>query len=428
MKRIFKFKIFMLFVFAIILNSCKMNNYAINNETVIQQNNNSSNIITNLSDDDYKLKQVIVLSRHNIRAPLSEKGSLLDSITPHKWFEWTSKPSQLSIRGGVLETEMGQFFRKWLEKEGLFEENYDPKNINSDTDDVRIYSNSKQRTIATANYFLTGLFPVSDIDVEHHMEFDKMDPVFNPVLTNINDKFKNRANKQIEELFSNIINDLKSDYKLLEDVIDFEQSDDFKNKKISNFKTDDTKIILNENEEPNMTGSLKTTSQISDALLLQYYESDENDTTFGKNLNLADWENIVKIKDLYVDVLFSAPMVATNVSHPLVKEIFKELNNENRKFTYLCGHDSNLTSLISALNINKYSLPNAIETKTPIGCKLVFSKWIKNKNNKISTNSEINNKNEEYITVDMIYQTVDQIKGLKMLNEKKLTCNISTKF
>ena len=26
----------------------------------------------------------------------------------------------------------------------------------------------------TANYFLTGLFPVSDLDVEHHMEYDTM--------------------------------------------------------------------------------------------------------------------------------------------------------------------------------------------------------------------------------------------------------------
>ena len=47
---------------------------------------------------DYQLKQVVVLSRHNIRSPMSEKGSILDEITPHDWFEWTSNPSELSLR------------------------------------------------------------------------------------------------------------------------------------------------------------------------------------------------------------------------------------------------------------------------------------------------------------------------------------------
>ena len=33
--------------------------------------------------DGYKLQQVVVLSRHNIRAPLSTTGSALDLATPH---------------------------------------------------------------------------------------------------------------------------------------------------------------------------------------------------------------------------------------------------------------------------------------------------------------------------------------------------------
>ena len=65
--------------------------------------------------DDYTLKKVVVLSRHNIRAPLSGEGSFLSTATPHTWFQWTADTSQLSLRGGILETMMGQYFRKWLE-------------------------------------------------------------------------------------------------------------------------------------------------------------------------------------------------------------------------------------------------------------------------------------------------------------------------
>ena len=61
----------------------------------------------------YKLKEVVILSRHNIRSPLSTNGSALSKMTPHEWMEWSSAASELTLRGGVLETEMGQFFRKW---------------------------------------------------------------------------------------------------------------------------------------------------------------------------------------------------------------------------------------------------------------------------------------------------------------------------
>ena len=65
-----------------------------------------------LSHEGYFLEQVVVLSRHNIRSPLSSKGSALDTMTPHEWVEWSSKPSDLSVRGGTLETEMGQYLTR----------------------------------------------------------------------------------------------------------------------------------------------------------------------------------------------------------------------------------------------------------------------------------------------------------------------------
>ncbi len=53
------------------------------------------------ADGKYTLDKVVVLSRHNIRSPLSGSGSLLGDITPHTWFQWTSQPSELSVRGAV---------------------------------------------------------------------------------------------------------------------------------------------------------------------------------------------------------------------------------------------------------------------------------------------------------------------------------------
>ena len=129
------------------------------------------------ADKAYALDKVVVLSRHNIRSPLSGGGSLLGDITPHEWFQWTSNPSELSLRGAMLETIMGQYFRLWLEEEGLFPENYRP-----DEKTVRFYANAKQRTLATARYFSAGLLPVAETYIESHAPYDTMDPTFTPAL------------------------------------------------------------------------------------------------------------------------------------------------------------------------------------------------------------------------------------------------------
>ena len=100
---------------------------------------------TDAFHDAYTLQEIVVLSRHNIRSPLSGPESALGRITPHTWYPWSSAPSELSLRGGVLETEMGQYFRLWAEREGLFAHNAQP-----DDTEVRFYANSMQRTIATA--------------------------------------------------------------------------------------------------------------------------------------------------------------------------------------------------------------------------------------------------------------------------------------
>lgn len=356
------------------------------------------NIRTTLSREGYTLEQAVVLSRHNIRAPLSGEGSALDTITPHTWFNWSAEASQLSVRGGTLETEMGQYFRKWLESEGLFDPNYQPEESA-----VRIYANSKQRTIATSKFFAAGLLPVYNADIEYHMDFDTMDPTFNPVFTYMSDEYEKDVDEEMHKSFDPVIESLSDNYELLEEVIDVKESEDYKNGSFTGFDTDDSVFAFAEGKEPGVDGSLKTACQISDALVLQYYEEpDKEKAAFGHDLTDEQWEAISEIKDVYVDVLFTSPSVAVNVAHPLLEEIANELNTEGRQFSFLCGHDSNLASVLSALDVEEYSLPYTIEKKTPIGSKIVICRWK-------------NEKGEELISLDLVYQTTDQLRDMPIL-------------
>ncbi len=348
--------------------------------------------------DNYQLKEMVVLSRHNIRSPLSGNGSALGNLTPHAWFKWTSGPSELSLRGGQLETMMGQYFRQRLVKDGLMTENYLPKD-----GEMRFYANSMQRTIATAQYFSSGMLPVANVKIEHKFAPSKMDPVFNPQLTFVSDAFRSQAMKEISAMggakgLQGINDKLSSQYRTLEKTLDLKDSPMAKKNGFTKFRNDDLQIMLEVNKEPAMKGSLKLANSASDAFILQYYE--EADTTkagFGHKLSQKEWEQVASVKDVYGDVLFTAPSVAINVAHPLLQEMNRELAQPGRKFTFLCGHDSNIASVLAALDVKEYSLPNSIEKKTPIGSKLVIEKFA-------------GKDGKEYAAMSLVYQNTKQLR------------------
>jgi glucose-1-phosphatase len=364
------------------------------------QNSNSDKF-----KENYELKEVVVLSRHNIRAPLSGPNSMLGKVTSHQWTNWTANASELTLRGGVLETMMGQYFRKWLEAEGLFKDGQCPN-----ADDVLIYSNSMQRTIATAEYFQAGFLPTCNRNFFHRFTPSKMDPVFFPRLTKVSEDFKQQAMKEINAMggkkgLVGLTESLKPSFETLKRVLDMQDSPACKENNICELNDYNTQLVFKLGDEPNLSGSLKLATQIADALILQYFEvPDAKAAAFGKDMTTEDWESISKIKDVYGDILFAAPVVAKNVAHPLLTYINDELNAKTRKFTFLVGHDSNISSVTSALEFEEYSLPNTIEKKTPIGSKLVFEKWQDKATKK------------EYIRVNMVYQTTEQLRQLLPLN------------
>ena len=366
---------------------------------------------------DYKLQQVTILSRHNIRAPLSATGSALDQATPYTWIDWTSNASELTMRGGTQETMMGQYVRKWLEAEGLIPENYQPE-----PGAVRFYANSKQRTIATAQFFSSGFLPVANVDLETHVDYDTMDPVFSPSFTFMSDSYRDAALEQITTMdgakgIEDVASDLADSYSLIEDVVDYTGSDAYKAGEIGDLDTTDTQITLELGKEPATSGSLKTACQLSDALVLQYYESPSaTDAAFGHDLTFDEWRRVSQSKDAFIDILYTAPLIATNIAHPLLQEIGSEMDAQGRLFSFLCGHDSNLASVLAALEAEEYELPGAIEVKTPIGSKLVFERWA-------------NADGDEFGRVRLLYQSVDQLREGSMLSgtEAPMSCDMSFK-
>ena len=349
--------------------------------------------------EKYELKEVVVMSRHNIRSPLSSGGAAYKRVTPHEWFNWTSASSQLSLRGGVLETEMGQFFRKWVVSEGLLPENYRPKG-----DEVSFYANSRQRTIATAKYFSAGFLPYANVNIGYKYEEEKMDPLFFTQFTKVSDAYRQQVFDEMQTLHGGPqawMASVQPALTLMEEVLDMSQSPAALEGDTLHFTYDDTAFIIEKGDEMRMKGGYTLANSVADALVLQCYES-ESLAPFGHELTLEQWRSIAGVKEVYDGILFTLYSVAVNIANPLVTRIREELQRDDRKFMFLCGHDSNLASISAAMRFVLPETENAIELHTPIGSKLVFEKW--------------SNGSEEFVAVNLVYQAVDQLHGRTLLS------------
>ena len=242
----------------------------------------------------YELKEVVVMSRHNIRSPLSSGGAAYKRVTPHQWFLWSSPSSELSLRGGVLETEMGQFFRQWVVDAGLLPDNYRPEG-----DEVLFYANSRQRTFATAKYFSAGFLPFANVEITHKLQEDKMDPVFKPQFTKMNDKYRQQIVSEMEALHGGPqawMAAQQSTLTLMEQVLDMSHSLAAQND-TTHFWYDDVQFTLEKGDEPRMTGGYTLANSVADALVLQCYET-ESMTAFGHELTMDQWRAICAVKEV----------------------------------------------------------------------------------------------------------------------------------
>src|SRR5947209_1760575 len=322
--------------------------------------------------EGYQLEQVLLMSRHNLRAPIADNGSVLEQSTAQAWPKWDVPGGWLTTKGGSLEVSMGHYMREWLTDQGLVPSGECPA-----PQSFYAYANSLQRTVATAQFFINGAFPGCGVPVHHQEKIGTPDPVFHPVITNNSPEFKERAVQTMEK-YSEELN-LTDNYRLLEDVVGYSNSLMCTEKQQCELTAMRDIFSANATEEPGADGPLKVANSMVDSFTLQYYEGFPLDqVAWGQIKTDQQWRVLSQLKNGYQGTLFTTPEVADNVAAPLVKYIQRALVGEDAangpKVTLLVGHDANIASLLTALQSKPYELPEQYE-QTPIGGKVMFQRW-----------------------------------------------------
>ena len=107
--------------------------------------------------------------------------------------------------------------------------------------------------------------------------------------------------------------------------------------------------------------------------------------------------------------------MSVDCAHLLVSEIADELGKDGRRFSFLCGHDSNQSSLLHALGVTDYDLPDTLETKTPIGGKILFEVWE-------------SKKGEQLCNIRYVYATTEQVRNLDLLSLENAPASYDLEF
>lgn len=351
---------------------------------------------------DYQLQQVLIMSRHNLRAPLGDNGSLLQQSSPNRWPQWDVPGGELTTKGGVLEVYMGHYMREWLTAQKLLTSGECPAANN-----VYVLANSLQRTVATAQFFVNGAFPGCDIPVHHQEKMGTMDPTFNPVITIDSPEFSQQAVQAMEQKEESYA--LTESYKLLEQIVNYPQSPACKEKQPCLLSTEKNSYSARYQHEPGVSGPLKIGNSLVDAFTLQYYQGFPLDqVAWGEIKTDKQWQLLSKLKNSYQDTLFTTPEVARNIAKPLVRYMNKALVEEagkGPKITVLVGHDSNIASLLAALDFRPYQLHDQDE-RTPIGGQIVFQRWHDGAGKR------------DLMKIEYIYQSKEQLRNTQALTLK----------
>ena len=108
------------------------------------------------------------------------------------------------------------------------------------------------------------------------------------------------------------------------DTVDMQDSEIYQSGQYGDLLTDASGYKIEEAKEPDVTGTIKTASQVADALILQYYEDpDATEAAFGHTLTEEDWAAIGQLQTTFLEMRHGAPIVALNITHPRFRNLRK---------------------------------------------------------------------------------------------------------
>jgi 4-phytase / acid phosphatase len=334
--------------------------------------------------DQGELKLVLVLSRHGVRSPTAQPGTL-DAFANQPWPTWPVAPGYLTPHGKQLMRIMGGWYRDYYAHAGLLSaQGCLPANA------LFVLADDEQRTLESARGLMAGFEPGCDVPI-HASPKTGADALFAHDFSQISDADRALA-------AASVLGRIGGDPERLAlanaGLLEFMQQTLFGCKPASCEKAQlKGKKWLNDQASSisaaqddgllKIKSPLHNASTFAENFYLQYTEGMPMSQVAWGRITSMQLGQLLALHSLYSDISLRTPVVAKAYAGTLAQRILATLQQTagaigptKAKMVFLVGHDTNIETLAGLLDLHWLMAEQPADPASPGGA-LVFELWRK---------------------------------------------------
>ncbi|MEP7327941.1 MAG: histidine-type phosphatase [Betaproteobacteria bacterium] len=338
-----------------------------------------------VAQSDEALQKVVILSRHGVRSSLHSAAEMAN-WSRDSWPAWGVPEGDLTPRGAELATQMGRYYRQYLNAQGAMPAEGCPAGGS-----VYIYADVMQRTRVTAQSLINGMARDCGITVRSRGDV-KLDALFHPLQAGVCKLDPMVAQTRVLERAGGNINgltrDLKAPFAMLQSALGC-----CKPALCTAFGKGETCTLPDlptallpaaDGSHLGMLGGLAIASTSAELILLEYAD--------GKPLPEVGWgratppqmTQMFRLHTEYFDLTERTPYLARKMGSSLLTKIAAAVTSarslgfgppepavRDARFVAYVGHDTNIVNLAGMLDTT-WLQPGYQRNQTPPAGALMF--------------------------------------------------------
>lgn len=319
-----------------------------------------------------RVERVVMIMRHGVRAPIVGEAPL-DTQTGAPWPTWSVPPEHLTARGATALEVLGRSDRRWLAGLGVL-----PARGCPTEGQVRIWTNTAQRTIASGEAFAQGLTPGCGTRVGHRPQ-GEVDPLFEPLRAGVAPFDPAAAIASIQAYTGGVDRlaaRLRPALDELDQVLDCDAAKPCSPRRASAVTPSADGLGID------LTGPVRDASGTAQVLLLQYVEGLSPAPKSWRAIKPSALKRLGALHAALFDVFTRPPYMTARQAGPLSRRVLETFDAPGTGgVDVFMGHDTNVTAMAAALGAT-LDAPGYATGDVPPGGALIFMSLVDDAGNR----------------------------------------------
>lgn len=335
--------------------------------------------------DDNKLQKVVIVSRHGVRNSIVGPAEMAN-WSRDAWPTWDVPLGDLTARGAQLATQMGRYYRLYLNAQGVTPAEGCPPGGS-----MYFYADITQRTRVTAQALIDGMARDCGVTVRTRGDV-KVDSLFHPFEAGVCKLDPLVAQTRVLERVGGNVNalsrDLKAPFATLQGVLDC-----CKPALCTVYGKGETCTLADlptallptvDGAQLAVLGGLKIASTAAEMLLLEYADGKPMAEVGWGRVTPAQLTQVLRLHTEHYDLLERTPYLARKRGSALLSKVTAAITSarslgfgppdpavRDARFVAYVGHDTNIFNLAGMLDTS-WLQPGYQRNQTPPAGALMF--------------------------------------------------------